>query len=130
MDINPEGSYFLRKIQSVGVPAGLEPAPLILVDARVSERPPGTLHHEKWQSGALAPRGVERASSHGFGVRELLEMAAVLGKLPARVQLVGIEIASTAPGRGLSPEVERAVERAVAGVVAMLVGKMKSGKDY
>jgi hydrogenase maturation protease len=63
-------------------------------------------------------------------VRELLEMAAVLGKLPARVQLVGIEIASTAPGRGLSPEVERAVERAVAGVVAMLVGKMKSGKDY
>ncbi len=86
---------------------------LLVVDAVVSGSPPGTIHHEKWQPGALAARGVERASSHGFGVRELLEMAAVLGKLPARVELVGIEIASTEPGQGLSPEVKEAVDELV-----------------
>jgi hypothetical protein len=55
---------------------------------------------ETWESGMLAARGVQRASSHGFGVRELLEMAEVMGKLPARVELWGIEIASTEAGQG------------------------------
>ena len=93
---------------------------LLVVDAVVSGSPPGTVHRQQWQPGALESRGLQRASSHGFGVRELLEMGAVLGKLPARVEFVGIEITSTEPGRGLSPEVEGAVDGVVEELVRML----------
>ncbi len=97
---------------------------LIVVDAVVAGQPPGTLHREMWEPGVLAARGVQRASSHGFGVRELLEMAAVMGKLPERVELWGIEIASTEPGQGLSPEVAGAVD-GVGGGVGGVVGNKK-----
>lgn len=100
---------------------------LLVVDAVVSASPPGTIHHEKWQPGALAARGVERASSHGFGVRELLEMGAVLGKLPTRVELWGIEIASTEPGRGLSAKVAGAVDGVVEALVERLTTKNDAG---
>ena len=89
---------------------------LIIVDAVVSDQPPGIVHHEMWEPGVLEARGVQRASSHGFGVRELLEMAEVMGKLPERVELWGIEIASTEPGQGLSPAVAGAVEGVVVAV--------------
>jgi hydrogenase maturation protease len=82
---------------------------VIIVDAVVSGASPGTLHRVEWHAGLLAAKGVERASSHGFGVRELLEMAAALGKLPARVILWGVEAASTAPEEGLSPGVAAAL---------------------
>jgi len=97
-------------------------ANLIVVDAVVSDQPPGTVHGEMWEPGVLATRGVQRASSHGFGVRELLEMAAVMGKLPGRVELWGIEIASTEPGQGLSVEVTAAVD----GVVKALVQRLEA----
>ena len=97
-------------------------ANLIVVDAVVSGSPPGTVHHEKWEPGVLEARGVQRASSHGFGVRELLEMAAVIGKLPENVELWGIEIVSTQPGQGLSAE----LEGAVGGVVEMLEERLGS----
>jgi hydrogenase maturation protease len=82
---------------------------LIIVDAVVSDALPGALHRQPWKAEALASRGVERASSHGFGVGELLQMAASLGKLPDEVELWGIEIASTEPGQGLSPQVTAAI---------------------
>ncbi len=98
-------------------------ANLIVVDAVVSGQPPGTVHREMWEPGMLAARGVQRASSHGFGVRELLEMAAVMGKLPGRVELWGIELASTEPGQGLSVAVEGAVDGLVDALVKMLGDK-------
>ena len=93
---------------------------LIVVDAIVSHSPPGTIHREIWEPGALAARGVQRASSHGFGVRELLEMAAVMDKLPENVELWGIEIASTEPGQGLSREVAEAVDGVVESLMLRL----------
>lgn len=82
---------------------------VIIVDAVQSGARPGTLHRLVWDEAAWDSRGVERASSHGFGVGELLQMAEALGKLPPRVELWGIEIASTEPGRGLSAPVARPV---------------------
>ena len=82
---------------------------LIVVDAVVGNTPPGTIHRQIWQPGLLDSRGVERASSHGFGVREVLNLAETLGQLPAQVILWGIEAASTAPGQGLSPKVKAAL---------------------
>ena len=87
---------------------------LILVDAVVSGAPPGTVHRERWRSGLLGERGVERASSHGLGLREVLELAATLGRLPVQVELWGVEIVSTAPGEGLSPAVAAALPAIVA----------------
>jgi len=83
---------------------------LVIVDAVVGGAEPGTLHRQAWRPGMMASKGVERASSHGLGVEELLQMAAALGKLPGRVELWGIEIASAEPGQGLTPAVARAVD--------------------
>ena len=77
----------------------------ILVDAVSSGAPPGTIHRREWRPGVTAARGVERASSHGLGLGELLELAATLGRLPRRVWLWGVEVASTEPGQGLSQPV-------------------------
>lgn len=102
-------------------------ANLVIVDAVVSDSPPGTIHRQTWEPGMLAARGVQRASSHGFGVRELLEMASVMGKLPERVELWGIEIASTEPGQGLSPEVKKEVDRVVVALEEWLAIKNDVG---
>jgi hydrogenase maturation protease len=93
---------------------------LIIVDAVVGGAAPGTLHRQVWRPGATESRGVERASSHGFGVEELLQMAAALGKLPPLVELWGIEIASTEPGSGLTPAVARATEQTARELLALL----------
>jgi hydrogenase maturation protease len=86
---------------------------LIVVDAVVGNTPPGTVHRQIWQPGLLDSRGVERASSHGFGVREVLNLAEMLGQLPTQVILWGIEVASTEPGRNLSANVEAALPNIV-----------------
>ena len=90
---------------------------LIIVDAVSTGAVPGTLHRVEWRSGVAQDRGVERVSSHGLGVREVLDLAAALGRLPHRVELWGIEAGSTAPGANLSP----AVAGTVPAVVELLV---------
>jgi hydrogenase maturation protease len=90
---------------------------LILVDAVFSHAPPGTIQHEVWRAGLLAPRGTERASSHGFGIQEVLGLAAAMGRLPSQVIFWGVEVASTAPGEGLSP--------AVAAALPIVVGRLR-----
>ena len=89
---------------------------LVLVDAVSSGAPPGAIHRQEWRPGLLDSRGVERASSHGLGVRELLDLAAKLNQLPNRVILWGIEAASTEPG----PEISAAVAKAVPNLVDQL----------
>ena len=85
---------------------------LIIVDAVVSAaHPAGTIHRQTWKEAALGEKDLARASSHGFGVRELLRMAEALGRLPDQVDLWGVEAASLAPGRGLSQPVARAAAR-------------------
>ncbi len=93
---------------------------LIVVDAVVSGAPAGTLHRELWRPGVLDTRGVERASSHGFGVREMLDMAVALNKLPQRVELWGIEIASTEAGKGLSKSVTESLPEIICRLVQQL----------
>ncbi|HEY80034.1 MAG TPA: hydrogenase maturation protease [Caldilineae bacterium] len=94
---------------------------LIIVDGVMSGAKPGTWHRQVWRAGMLGEKGLARASSHGFGVKELLEMAEALGTLPARVELWGIEIALIAPGQGLSPEVAGAVDDVVRALEAWLL---------
>jgi hydrogenase maturation protease len=86
---------------------------LIVVDAVISGAPPGTIHRHLWSPDLLSSRGQERASSHGLGLREMLELAAKLEQLPAKVVLFGIEIKSTELGHGLSAEVAEALPQVV-----------------
>jgi hydrogenase maturation protease len=93
---------------------------LILVDAVSSGAPPGTVHREVWHPGLLVSRGNERASSHGLGLGEVLDLAAALGRLKAKVELWAIEVHSTEPGHHLSP----VVQAAVPGLVDRLLGEL------
>jgi hydrogenase maturation protease len=86
---------------------------LLVVDAVASGAPPGHLHRQPWQPGGLEARGLERASSHGFGVREILDLAASLGRRLPAIVLWGIEVAVTKPGQSLSPAVAAALPQLV-----------------
>ncbi|MBI4278465.1 MAG: hydrogenase maturation protease [Armatimonadetes bacterium] len=76
------------------VQTGALPGSIVRVDARAE--PLGSL-----RSGR---------SSHGVGVAEAVEVARVLGRLPARLIVYGIEGKSFALGADVTPAVARAVE--------------------
>jgi hydrogenase maturation protease len=87
---------------------------VILVDAVKSNTGPGAVHRQNYRPDGLVSKGVERASSHGVGVREVLALASALDRLPDLVVLWGIEVVSTEPGVEISallrsklPDLER-----------------------
>lgn len=100
---------------------------LILVDAVQSGAAPGTLHRLRVEELAAFLEGAE--SAHGWGIAETLQLAQTLGRddLPAEIHILGIEMASVEPGRGLSPAVEAALPRAVQALDA-LVEKLLSSR--
>lgn len=85
---------------------------VIVVDAMVSGSEPGTITTTEITFGnapsSIAPLR-SQSSTHGFGVFEALELARILGTIPARLTVIGIEGADFSPGAGLSPAIERAV---------------------
>ncbi|MGE3851833.1 MAG: hydrogenase maturation protease [Planctomycetota bacterium] len=92
---------------------------VILIDAVRSGAPPGTLHRLDPRRDRLQLR-TTGGSTHAFGVADALEMAASLGRLPARVTLIGVEVAQLDHGEQLSPAVAAAVPLAVEAVLAEL----------
>jgi hydrogenase maturation protease len=85
-------------------------AEVAIVDAVSSGAPPGTLHVFEAGNRPLPVELFGSSSTHALGVAEAIELARSLGQLPARVRVYGIEGARFEYGRGLSPEVEAAVE--------------------
>lgn len=69
---------------------------------------------------------VPAVSSHGGGVAEAVELGRVLGRLPASLVLIGVEITDEADGPGLSPAVAAAVDQA-ARRVAEVVSWARAG---
>jgi len=91
----------------------------ILCDAAHSGADPGTV----LRMDALAmpiPFGCFRYSTHAFSVAEAIELGRVLGTLPARLLVYGIEGTGFAPGIGLSAPVTRAADAVIAAVLADL----------
>jgi hydrogenase maturation protease len=90
---------------------GVEDA--VVIDAVRSDAPPGTVHRIAVGDAPVAalPRG---ASTHLIGLAEALELARVLGRLPPRTTVYGIEGGRFGLGDALSPVVAAAVERVVA----------------
>lgn len=88
---------------------------VILIDAVASGAAAGTLHQLDARAGPISPRFF-RYSTHAFGVAEAIELARVLGVLPARLAIYGIEGSNFIAGMSLSPEVEHAAHKAVEGI--------------
>jgi hydrogenase maturation protease len=83
-----------------------------VVDAASSGARPGTVHRFDTLDGPI-PARMLRSSTHAFGVAEAVELGRALGRLPGALVVYAIEAGSLAIGAGLTPAVERAVERLV-----------------
>ncbi|HEV2494867.1 MAG TPA: hydrogenase maturation protease [Terriglobia bacterium] len=87
-------------------------AALVLLDALATGKAPGTV--SVLQESQLDDVGARRASSaHDANAGELLAVAALLGQLPERVFLVGVEPQNLGTGLGLSESARNALPDAV-----------------
>jgi hydrogenase maturation protease len=83
---------------------------VIIIDATRSGAAFGTIHHFDI-TGKPLPRNIfHSCSSHAFGIIEAIEMGKVLNQLPKNLIIYGIEGKSFAMGKGISNEVQQAVE--------------------
>ena len=89
----------------------------IVVDALSSGGEEGEL---SWfdVSGEPLPAGARAASTHALGLAEVIELGRALGRLPARLVVIGIEGANFSVGSAPTDAVLRAVEAAAASVAA------------
>ena len=83
---------------------------VVVIDAMQSGARPGTLKRFDAQAGPLPP-GAFRCLGYRFGLAEAVEMARLLGCLPVRLEVWGIEAGDLGQGPGLTAEVEEAVCR-------------------
>jgi hydrogenase maturation protease len=84
----------------------------VVIDAVRSGSEPGTVHRIAVGDAPVAaiPRA---ASTHLIGLADALELARVLGRLPRRTTVYGIEGGRFALGDAVSPAVAAAIERVV-----------------
>lgn len=104
------------------IDAWAEADAVFVVDAVSSGAEPGTVHRFD-ASDEEVPAHVFRSSTHAFGVGQAIELARVLGKLPARVVVYGVEGADFQGGEALSAPVAAAVTPAAAAVLDDLGGE-------
>ncbi|MCW8916105.1 MAG: hydrogenase maturation protease [Magnetovibrio sp.] len=85
---------------------------VIIIDATQSGVQAGTIQRFNAHEVVL-PTNLFRHSTHQFGVAEAVEMARVLGELPRRLELIGVEGAVFSLGQGLSAHVKKSVATVV-----------------
>jgi hydrogenase maturation protease len=90
---------------------------VVVVDATCSDATAGAVHVLVTGAGldplpeaAWARTG--RGGTHAFGLAAAVELARVLGRLPHRLTVVGVEAGSFEPGAPLTPAVAAAVPHA------------------
>lgn len=81
---------------------------VVLIDAAASGAVAGTVHRFD-ASTSTVPTGLFHYSSHQFAVAEAVEMARVLGRLPKRLIVYGIEGAFFGYGEAVTPNVAGAI---------------------
>jgi hydrogenase maturation protease len=105
---------------------------VIVVDAVVSGAPPGTVTEvELTESAADHSRAARLGlgGSHAFGLDEAVRLSRVLGRLPHRLTLIGVEAGCVTAGAPLSPEVARAVPAVVARIRRLVAPTPKEPSD-
>ncbi|MGI5240150.1 hydrogenase maturation protease [Dactylosporangium sp. CA-139066] len=89
----------------------------VVVDALHTHRAPaGYVHRRLMSHRPLGPGG--SAGSHAMDLGDAVALARELDRLPDRMLLLGIEVADTGYGIGLTPAVASAVDRVVEHIVA------------
>jgi hydrogenase maturation protease len=104
----------VRVVQEEGEPKSLLEAwagadEVLLVDAVESDFPAGTLHRFDVSDQPL-PKELFRPPTHELGVADAVELGHKLDRLPGRLAVYGLEGARFEEGKGLTPQVEAAVE--------------------
>lgn len=91
---------------------------VVLVDATVSGAVAGTVRC--WDGAEPLPTSCFAKTSHVFGLGEAVEMARLLGDLPPRVHIIGIEGGDFSPGQTITPSVLERLDEVVMMVVAFI----------
>jgi hydrogenase maturation protease len=89
---------------------------VVVVDAIRSGAEAGTVTVTVVDEAPLPARS-GGGGTHGFGVAEAVELARALGRLPARLVLVGVELADATLGTPVTEEVQGAVDQAARAVL-------------
>jgi hydrogenase maturation protease len=98
---------------------------VVVVDAVVTGAPPGTV--QVWDSQLPLPLGGFPASTHGMGVAEAINLARILGRLPRRLRIYGIEARQFSFGGALSPELTGALEDVVQQILTQVHSRTAQG---
>ena len=86
---------------------------VVVVDAVRTGAPVGTCHRWSLRAGGWdVPLPPSRLSSHLVDVREAVELATVLDRLPPVLVVVGVEVSDLGVGEGLSVAVAEAIDDA------------------
>ena len=137
------GVHAVRRLESEQLPEGVELVdggtggfhllsffhnydPLILIDATMDGRPPGTVRLITPKFASDFPRSL---GAHDIGLRDLIESAVLTRDLP-RIFLVTVSIERIASGTILSPAVQLALEnvvKTVMGIVEMERHRTRAG---
>ncbi len=88
---------------------------VIVIDAVMTGARVGMIH--EWDGESVLRIGKASCSTHGLGVGEAIELSRVLGCLPPRLLVFGIEGRSFEIGGTVSSGVTRAVEAVVGRIV-------------
>ncbi|HEU4343974.1 MAG TPA: hydrogenase maturation protease [Candidatus Binatia bacterium] len=88
---------------------------VILIDALRSGAAPGTLHRLDGERLPIDEK-IFRFSTHGTSIAAAVELARALGRLPRRLIIYGIEGKRFGVGEGVSPKVERCIDKAVGAI--------------
>lgn len=86
---------------------------VVIFDAVTSGAPAGTIHLIDATSDPLPT--TMRFSTHALGLQDTLQLARITGRLPAKVEIVGIEAGDCGFGLELTPEVAQAIDRLIEG---------------
>ena len=129
------GVLAAERLRELGIPAEIQTggafelveswngdADVILIDACVTGSPVGTVH--EWKGNPPQVPSGSQFSSHGFGVAEAINLAQILGHLPLRLRVYGIEGREFGIGENVSPEVLNAIE----GVAQQIAAEYHSAK--
>ncbi len=116
----------LAAVQCPAEPAALmeawrEADHVVVVDAMQSGRPPGAVTRFDATHTPLPVSGF-RSSTHGLGIADAVELGRALGRLPALLEVIGIEGAGWEQGAPLDPAVARAVKQVVEALVRDAAG--------
>lgn len=84
----------------------------VVIDATSSGASPGTVTRFSATEKPL-PTELFHFSTHSFSLADVIELARGLDKLPERLIVYGVEGKNFENGIGLTPEVEKAVEKSI-----------------